>query len=74
MSARIVTTFEWGSDLESLINSLERVQDFVIDVPDYAINVEINPPTNEPHVAGRVRVIEETLSDRSIVYNVQLFG
>jgi hypothetical protein len=45
----------------------------VIDVPNYAINVDIAPHTTEKHVAGRVRLIEETLSDKSLVYNVELF-
>ena len=71
---RIVVSYEWGTDLESLLKALERIQNYVIDVPNYAINVEIDPPTNEPHVAGRVRLIEETLSDKSLVYNVELFG
>jgi hypothetical protein len=71
---RLITSFEWGTDLESLIKALERVQNFVVDCPDYAINVDINPQTKEPNVAGRVRIIEETLTDNSLVYNVELFG
>ena len=74
MEKRIITILEWGCDLESLIKALQSVQNFVVDVPDYAINVDIDPPTNEPHVAGMVRVIEETLSDKSLVYNVELFS
>jgi hypothetical protein len=71
---RIVVSYEWGTDLESLIKALEKVQQYVVDVPDYVINVDIHPDTNEPNVAGRVRVIEETLTDNSLVYNVELFG
>ena len=36
---RIVTSYEWGTNLESLIKALQNVQNYVIDVPDYAIIV-----------------------------------
>lgn len=71
---KVIATYEWGTDLESLIKALQNVQNFVPDgVPDYAISVDADP-RKIPNMAGKVRVIEEKLTDGSLVYNVDLFG
>lgn len=79
VSRRVVTSYEWGTNVESLIKALHNVQNYVLDdqfgsaVPNYAIPVDVAPYTDEPHVAGRVRVIEEKLTDGSLAYSVKLY-
>jgi hypothetical protein len=79
VSRRMVTSFEWGTSVESLIKALQNVQNFVLDdqfgsaVPNYAIPVDVAPHTDEANVAGRLRVIEEKLTDGSFAYSVELF-
>ena len=75
MSERTISSKEYSDSVDSLIEVLEDLQDEITDAYDRScIHIEIAPRGNDaPGLTGKAHLIEETLSDGSVVYNIQVY-
>ena len=83
---QIIASEEYLNDADFFTKTIEQLVDKAIfansmhspktPITGAEVNIEINPlsdRSSEPHVAGRMFLIEETLTDGSKVYNIEIF-
>lgn len=84
---QIIASEEYLNDADFFAKTIEQLVDCAIaanathnpDAPitGAEINIEIEPLSDRrdmPHVSGRMFLIEETLTDGSHVYNIEIFS